>query len=124
MLADYWILRNRYISLRALYRHPDMYSFYHGFNLRAMAAFISGIVPNLPGLASATGRSGIPIGAQDVYSLNWLVGLVVSFVVYLCLGVIWKMDNKTDDEEDEVEVENISFHTSNEIGDSERKGHM
>lgn len=93
MLADYWIIRKRYINLSALYRHPDIYSFWRGFNLRAMIAFFCGIAPSLPGLAAATGRQRIPITATYIYSVNWCLGVAVSLVVYLTLSIIWKLDN-------------------------------
>ncbi|KAE8449260.1 hypothetical protein EG329_008427 [Mollisiaceae sp. DMI_Dod_QoI] len=92
MMADFWILRNRHLNLASLYRHPDIYSFFHGFNLRAFVAFVLGIAPNLPGLAKATGQKGVPKGASYVYSLSWLVGTVVAFLVYWGVGRVWPME--------------------------------
>lgn len=100
MMADFWVLRDLHLNLNALYRHPDIYSYFKGFNLRAFAAFVAGIAPNLAGLANATGQNGMPVGATYIYSLNWLVGTVVAFVVYLVLGKIWPME----DRHDELEV--------------------
>ena len=60
MMADFWVLRNRHLNLASLYRHPDIYSFFHGFNLRAFLAFACGIAPNLGGLARATGNLSVP----------------------------------------------------------------
>lgn len=99
MMADFWILRARHLNLSSLYRHPDIYSFFYGFNLRAFAAFTLGIAPNIAGLAKATGQKGIPKGATYVYSLSWLVGTVVAFVAYLVLGKIWPMEEKWDESE-------------------------
>lgn len=98
MMADFWILRHRKLSLPSLYRHPDIYSFWRGVNLRAFAAFIAGIAPNLAGLARATGNSSIPVGATYVYSLSWLVGTVVAFVVYLILGFAFPMEQTLDED--------------------------
>jgi len=47
-------------------------------------------------LAKATGQKGVPKGATYVYSLSWLVGTTVAFVVYLALGKIWPMEEKWD----------------------------
>ena len=99
MMADFWILRNRHLNLSSLYRHPDIYSFFHGFNLRAFVAFILGIAPNLAGLAKAVGNKSVPKGATYVYSLSWLIGTIVAFVVYLVLGKIWPMEEKWDTRE-------------------------
>ena len=94
MMADFWVLRNRHLNLSSLYRHPDIYTFFHGFNLRAFLAFICGIAPNLVGLAKATGNQSVPKGATYAYSLSWLVGTLVAFVVYTMAGQIWPMEEK------------------------------
>lgn len=102
MMADFWVLRKRHLNLASLYRHPDIYSFWHGVNIRAFVAFICGVAPNLAGLAKATGQKGIPKGATYVYSLSWLVGTVVAFLVYWALGTVWRMEEKWDGESDVV----------------------
>lgn len=97
MMADYWVLRHRHYNLSSMYRHPDVYSFFHGFNLRAFGAFVCGIAPNLPGLARATGNLGVPKTATYVYSLSWCIGTVFAFIVYLISGKIWPMEDKFDE---------------------------
>ncbi|KAI9738864.1 MAG: hypothetical protein M1834_008371 [Cirrosporium novae-zelandiae] len=92
MMVDYWILRQRFLNIPSLYRHPDLYSFFHGLNPRAFIAFVCGITPNLPGLANATGQSGVPTGAIYLYSLSWLIGTVIASTVYYVLGRVWPMD--------------------------------
>jgi len=94
MMSDFWVLRKRHLNISSLYRHPDIYSFFHGFNLRAFVAFVCGIAPNLAGLAKATGNKYVPKGAIYIFSLSWLVGTVVAFVVYTGLGNIWPMKEK------------------------------
>jgi len=94
MMSDFWVLRTRYLNLSSLYRHPDIYSFFHGFNIRAFGAFICGIAPNLAGLAKATGNQHVPRGATYFYSLSWLVGTLVAFVVYTIAGKVWPMEER------------------------------
>jgi len=115
MMADYWILRHRHLNLPSLYRHPDIYSFFRGFNIRAFLAFACGIAPNLAGLAKATGNKHIPKGATYVYSLSWLVGTIVAFVIYTVLGKIWPME----DSFDEVEVEGVDTSSSSRNSDQD-----
>jgi NCS1 family nucleobase:cation symporter-1 len=93
MMSDIWVLRNRHLNLTSLYRHLDIYSFFHGFNLRAFLAFACGIALNLAGLAKATGNKHVPKGAIFVYSLSWLVGTNMAFVVYTVVGKIWPMED-------------------------------
>lgn len=114
MMSDFWVLRNRHLNLSSLYRHPDIYSFFHGFNLRAVSAFICGIAPNLAGLAKATGGQSVPKGATYVYSLSWLVGTVVAFIVYTVAGKIWPMQEKFSEDEVMDGVDGSSFSHSDE----------
>jgi NCS1 family nucleobase:cation symporter-1 len=103
MVSDFWVLRNRHLSLPSLYRNTGIYTFFHGFNLRAFVTFICAISPNLAGLAKATGGRIVPKGATYIYSLSWLVGTLVALVVYTALGKIWPMEEKFDENEQVVE---------------------
>ena len=53
-ITDFWIVRKRLIKMDDLYRGNDqsIYWFWHGFNLRAFAAFLIGIWPAMPGYIS------------------------------------------------------------------------
>jgi len=116
MMADFWVLRNRHLNLASLYRHPDIYSFFHGFNLRAFLAFACGIAPNLGGLARATGNLSVPKTASYVYSLSWLIGTVVAFTIYIILGKIWPMEEKFEEGQVMDGVDGSSLGVSDEEG--------
>ncbi|KAL1687395.1 permease for cytosine/purines, uracil, thiamine, allantoin-domain-containing protein [Schizophyllum commune] len=91
MLADYFILRRRYMNLTALYRHgPAPYWYWHGFNLRAVAAFTLALIPNLPGfVAKVNNHNHIPKAATYIFSCVWPVGVLVSAALYLIFSAIW-----------------------------------
>ncbi|KAL4862428.1 hypothetical protein BDV12DRAFT_203075 [Aspergillus spectabilis] len=91
MVADYWILRRRQICLQQLYEPYGLYWFTRGWNLRAILAFFLALVPNLPGLAVSVNPTvdHVPMGFQNVYTMSWLVGLVIAGVVYLGLSVVF-----------------------------------
>jgi NCS1 family nucleobase:cation symporter-1 len=114
MMSDFWVLRNRHLNRSSLYRHPEIYSFFYGFNLRAFLAFICGIAPNLAGLVEATGNQTVPNGATYVYSLSWLVGTIVAFGVYTVAGKIWPMEEKFSETEVMDGVDGSSFGHSDE----------
>ncbi|GKZ76152.1 hypothetical protein AnigIFM56816_005127 [Aspergillus niger] len=97
IIVDYWIIRKRQLRVHSLYDPRGTHFFTRGFNLRAFAAFICGIAPNLPGLANACGQSGVPVGAVYLYSLSWLVSILVSGGVYWLLCKIWPV--AVDDDE-------------------------
>ncbi|KAH6717873.1 NCS1 nucleoside transporter [Leptodontidium sp. MPI-SDFR-AT-0119] len=116
MMADFWVLRKRHLNLASLYRHPDIYSFFHGFNLRAFVAFVCGIAPNLAGLARATGNLSVPKTATYVYSLSWLIGTIVSFSIYILVGKIWPMEDKFEEGQAMDGTDGSSLGVSDEEG--------
>ncbi|KAK8195721.1 NCS1 nucleoside transporter [Phyllosticta capitalensis] len=82
IITDFWICRQRRLSLSSLYDPHGIHRYLSGVNWRAIIAFICGIVPNMPGLAAACGASGVPKGATYLYSLSWLVSTLVAGFVY------------------------------------------
>ncbi|KAL1301565.1 hypothetical protein AAFC00_005802 [Neodothiora populina] len=88
IVTDFWICRRRSLDVRELYKKHSVHSFTKGFNFRAFVAFFCGIAPDLPGLAAACGAKGVPVGAKDLYSLSWLVAIIISGAVYWAL---WKI---------------------------------
>ncbi|KAI6784127.1 uncharacterized protein J7T54_004673 [Emericellopsis cladophorae] len=92
MLCDYWILRKRYLNIEQLYIRHGFYWYNKGWNPRAAAAFLVAIVPGLPGLIKAVNPGvDVPEGFQNIYTLNWLVGVVVAGVLYYGLSVFFKI---------------------------------
>lgn len=87
-MTDFWICRGRALDVRQLYKKHGVHCFTKGVNIRAFVAFLCGVAPDLPGLAAACGAKGIPNGAKYLYSLSWLVAIVVSGFVY---WVLWKL---------------------------------
>ncbi|KAF7186401.1 Uracil permease [Pseudocercospora fuligena] len=94
LVCDFWIIRQRSLRLSALYTKvkDSEHWFFHGVNWRAFVAFICGIAPNMPGLAKAcNSKLHVPKGATYIYSLSWLVSIVISGVVYWGCHKIWPM---------------------------------
>jgi cytosine/uracil/thiamine/allantoin permease len=65
--------------------------YWHGFNIRAVIAFVFGIVPTLPGFVRAVGGTsyGIPIGASYLYSCVWPVGFSIAAITYYLGNVLF-----------------------------------
>ncbi|KAI0261666.1 permease for cytosine/purines, uracil, thiamine, allantoin-domain-containing protein [Gloeopeniophorella convolvens] len=89
MITEYFFVR------RGHYRVDDLYSpsrdgWYHytfGINLRAYAAYISGILINVVGFAGATGRT-VPLAATRIYQMSFFTGFGVSAIVYYSLSML------------------------------------
>ncbi|KAJ7675273.1 hypothetical protein B0H17DRAFT_1140347 [Mycena rosella] len=69
--------------------HPESPVRYtHGFNLRAIAAFVLALVPNLLGLAAKINNKHSP-AAQYIFSVFRLVGIVLAATCYLLFNLLW-----------------------------------
>ncbi|KAJ7706422.1 permease for cytosine/purines, uracil, thiamine, allantoin-domain-containing protein [Mycena rosella] len=88
-LADFYIRQRGSLDLAALYhKETSSYWYTHGFNLRAIAAFVLALVPNLPGFAAKINNKHSP-AAQYIFSVVWLVGIVVAATCYLLFNLLW-----------------------------------
>jgi NCS1 family nucleobase:cation symporter-1 len=83
MIADYFLLRRGVLALEDLYRRGGAYEYRRGVNWIAIAAFVIGVLPSLPGFVAAL--SGTPASGffGGVYNWAWFVGFLVSAAVYL-----------------------------------------
>lgn len=77
MIADYFVVRKRFLTVDALYRRGGIYEYRHGINYRAMFALACGIAVALVGLVLPSLRW--------LYDYAWFVGFFVSAGVYCIL---------------------------------------
>lgn len=89
MIADYWVIRRRNLSLRDLFELRGAYTYSGGFNWRAVFALVAAVLPVIPGFlrAAATpgGRIEHPNLSDSLYTYAWFFTFAVSFVLYLVL---------------------------------------
>lgn len=83
MIADYFVLRRGQLTIDDLYKRGGAYEYRAGVNWIAVAAFVLGVLPNLPGfIAAVSGTSAAPFFAT-LYNWAWFVGFVVAAGVYV-----------------------------------------
>lgn len=86
LIADYWWIRRRHLHLADLYRAEGKYTYAGGFNWIAIVSLLVGIVLAIGGSNSANGEpfpvDGIIPLLKPLADYSWVVGLVVSFLVY------------------------------------------
>lgn len=93
--CDYYFVRRGFLKLTHLYstHAPEnnselstyMYNKF-GSNWRALVAYLCGILPNIVGFVGATtGENRVPLGAMQVYRLNFFMGFFSSSIVYAVL---------------------------------------
>ena len=75
MIADYFVVRKRVLSVPELYQRGCAYEYSNGVNYRAMPALAAGILLALLGLV-------VP-PLRWLYDYAWFVGFLVSGAVYL-----------------------------------------
>ncbi|HEY6013554.1 MAG TPA: cytosine permease, partial [Candidatus Limnocylindrales bacterium] len=96
LIADYWWVRHTDLRVADLYRSNGIYRYVRGWNWKAVVALLVGIVFAIGGSYTAAGTDGpfpvngiIPI-LKDPFPFadySWVVGLIVSFLLY---GILTK----------------------------------
>lgn len=99
-IADYWIVRKRKLALHELYDKNGRYSYTSGFNMNSIYALIIGILIPLLGLI-------IP-GLRFLWDTAWIVGIIVSAIVYSYL----MKDNASKLTDEEYRAETLFMNAS------------
>ena len=86
LLTDYFIIRKQTLNVDDLYKTHGEYRYCAGFNLKALIAFVVGVLPNIPGFMLKIGAlTTIPVAFETIYSYAWFVGLPLAGGVYYLL---------------------------------------
>jgi NCS1 family nucleobase:cation symporter-1 len=89
LIADYWILRGRELSVPDLFDRNGRYAYVNGINWRAMAALVLAVAPVVPGFVRAAltpgGQVASPTIWDTLYTYAWFVTFVISLIAYLVL---------------------------------------
>jgi NCS1 family nucleobase:cation symporter-1 len=85
LIVDYYVVRKTQLNVGELYREDGQYAYVNGWNIAAVAAFVVGVAPNIPGFLSEAFPAAFPGVApafKTIYTYAWFVGLAISAVVY------------------------------------------
>jgi NCS1 family nucleobase:cation symporter-1 len=89
LIADYWVLRGRTLSVPDLFSVTGRYAYRNGVNQRAIAALVIAVLPVLPGFVRAAltpgGQVANPTWLDTLYTYAWFVTFILSASVYLLL---------------------------------------
>ncbi|KAK0480875.1 permease for cytosine/purines, uracil, thiamine, allantoin-domain-containing protein [Armillaria novae-zelandiae] len=92
MMADYYIIKGRKLSVPQLYDPKGIYSYgnVYGVNWRAVLAMFLGFVPPLPGLIN-TINTTIPVatGAIHLFDIGYLYSFFTAGTVYVVLSKVF-----------------------------------
>jgi NCS1 family nucleobase:cation symporter-1 len=79
MIVDYWILRKTRLDVEELYKPDGIYSFTNGFNLKALAAVLIGVLPVVPGFLHAATTEGGVVADPTFLDQLYRYGIFVTF---------------------------------------------
>jgi nucleobase:cation symporter-1, NCS1 family len=87
LIADYWVLRRRQLSLPDLFKIDGEYGFGNGVNARAIWALVLAVLPVVPGFIRAAATPGGTVAApgffDTLYTYAWFVTFTLSALLYL-----------------------------------------
>ncbi|HYH96356.1 NCS1 family nucleobase:cation symporter-1 [Hyalangium sp.] len=91
MVADYFLVRRRELSVEDLYRRGGQYEFSGGVNWKAMLALAIGVAVNVPGfLAEAVPglKDSVPGFWRTLYTYAWFVGFLLSGALHYAFAAL------------------------------------
>jgi len=86
LIADYFVWRRRHLNVTALYDPNGEYRYTGGVSFVALAAFVLGALPSVPGFLIETtilSANSVAPFIKGLYSYAWFIGFGIAFVVYL-----------------------------------------
>jgi len=72
-----------------MYREDGIYWYTGGWNLRAIAAVIIGVVPGLPGFFQTVLNKDLNSGGVQIFQIDYFVGFPLGFCSYILFCYIW-----------------------------------
>jgi NCS1 family nucleobase:cation symporter-1 len=85
LIVDYYVIRRTRIDLPGLYRRTGPYWYTGGFNPRAIAALVIGIVPCIPGFVGAVGLADVGDAWATAYHYAWFISFALAGIAYAAL---------------------------------------
>ena len=90
LIADYWIVRGRVLSLVDLFRIEGRYAYDGGINWSAIAVLVMSVLPVVPGFIRAASTPGGQVADPNVwdalYTYAWFVTFALSFAGYILVA--------------------------------------
>ncbi len=90
MICDYFILRHKQLVVDQLYNPQGIYSYYRGWNFKALIASILSIVPNVPGFLAVVSSASYPEALVRLYDYAWFISFGLSFLLYWMINWLTK----------------------------------
>ena len=91
MVVDYWLIRHGNFHVPSLYTMDAgaPYTYWHGWNLRAVAAWVAGVAFTVHGVSGALHPDSVNQNSKNMYKLGFLLSFAMGSFVYYVLCLIW-----------------------------------
>ncbi|KAI1769353.1 putative allantoin permease [Hypoxylon sp. FL1150] len=91
MVVDYWVIRRGNLHVTSLYTKAGgaPYTYYHGWNPRAVAAWVSGVAFTVHGISGSLNPGSVNDDSLKIYKLGLLLSFLMGCSVYYVLSLIW-----------------------------------
>lgn len=91
MVVDYWLVRKGNFHVPSLYvTHSEApYTYYKGWNMRMLVAWISGVAFTVHGVAGSLNPGSVSAASTNMYKLGFLLSFLMGGLIYYVLSVIW-----------------------------------
>jgi NCS1 family nucleobase:cation symporter-1 len=91
MVVDYWLVRKGNIHVPSLYVYsPESpYTYYKGWNLRMLAAWVAGVAFVIHGIAGSLDPDSVNQASKNMYKLGFILSFSMGGLVYYALCLIW-----------------------------------
>ncbi|KAH4300563.1 hypothetical protein HBI25_179310 [Parastagonospora nodorum] len=91
MIVDYWMIRKGNFHVPSLYvsTPTSPYTYYKGWNLRMLAAWVSGVAFTVHGVAGSLDPTSVSFASKNMYKLGFILSFLMGGFVYYLLCLIW-----------------------------------
>ncbi|KAJ8110771.1 hypothetical protein OPT61_g6467 [Boeremia exigua] len=91
MIVDYWVVRRGNFHVPSLYilSPTSPYTYYKGWNLRMLAAWVAGVAFTVHGVAGLLDPGSVATASKNMYKLGFLLSFGMGGLVYYILCLIW-----------------------------------
>ena len=91
MIVDYWIIRRGNFHVPSMFTKDESspYTYYKGWNFRAIVAWLCGVAFTVHGVAGNLRPGSVNAASSNMYRLGFLLSLAMGSLVYYVACKIW-----------------------------------
>lgn len=89
MIVDYWVVRGGNFHVPSLYvsTSGSPYTYYKGWNLRMLAAWVAGVAFTVHGVAGSLDPKSVSTASKNMYKLGFILSFCMGGLVYYLLNL-------------------------------------